>query len=200
MRLRFVWLIVTFALGIFWAPLPIDAQQPAKVARIGVLWTGPSPPRPPRLEAFRQGLSESGYVEGQNVAIELRYAEGGVGRLPHQAARGSRAGALNVLASPLIATHFKTIIDLAAKHRLPAIYQWREAAELGGLASYGPSLFELWRQTALLVGKVLKGARPADLPVEQPTRFELVINGKTAKALGLTVPQSLRIRADQVIR
>jgi putative ABC transport system substrate-binding protein len=82
---------------------------------------------------------------------------------------------------------------------LPAIYKWREAVEAGGLASYGPTLSEIWRQTALVVGKVLKGAKPADLPVEQPRKFELIVNLKTAKALGLTIPLLLVQRADQVI-
>jgi ABC-type uncharacterized transport system substrate-binding protein len=94
---------------------------------------------------------------------------------------------------------YQEIIDLAAKHRLPAIYQWKEHAEAGGLVSYGPSLVGLWRQTATIVAKVLRGAKPADLPVEQPTKFELIINLKTAKALGLEVPLHLQQRADEVI-
>jgi putative ABC transport system substrate-binding protein len=109
-----------------------------------------------------------------------------------QAARKGRAEALNVFASPLLSSLQQSIRDLAASHRLPAIYQWREHAEEGGLVSYGPSLLELWRQTAVVVGRILKGAKPGDLPIEQPTKFELVINLKTAKALGLTIPQSLR--------
>jgi putative ABC transport system substrate-binding protein len=80
-----------------------------------------------------------------------------------------------------------------------AIYQWREHAEAGGLASYGPSLSETWRQSALIVTKILRGAKPSDMPVEQPARFELVINQKTAKALGLELPLALLIRADEVI-
>jgi putative ABC transport system substrate-binding protein len=87
----------------------------------------------------------------------------------------------------------------AAKHRLPAIYQWKEHAEAGGLISYGPSLAGMWRQTAMIVAKILRGAKPADLPVEQPTKFELVANLKTAKALGLRIPESFLLRADQVI-
>jgi putative ABC transport system substrate-binding protein len=92
------------------------------------------------------------------------------------------------------------IIDLAAKHRLPAMYEWRNYAESGGLMSYGTDFADVFRRAASYVDKILKGAKPADLPVEQPTKFELVINLKTAKALGLTVPPSLVGRADEVIQ
>ena len=84
--------------------------------------------------------------------------------------------------------------------RLPAIYQWPEMAEEGGLAAYGPRLTEVYRQVARVVAKIFRGAKPANIPVEQPTKFELVINLKTAQALGLTVPQSLLLRADKVIQ
>ena len=95
--------------------------------------------------------------------------------------------------------HRRRIIDLATKHRLPAMYGWREFADEGGLLSYGPRVSDMLRRAAALVDKILKGARPGDLPVEQPTKFELVINLKTAKTLGLTIPQTLLLRADQVI-
>ena len=111
-----------------------------------------------------------------------------------------RADALFVLMSPTLTRDRKEIIDRAAKHRLPAIYEWREHVEVGGLMSYGSSLIELSRRVAAYVDKILKGARPGDLPIEQPTKFELVVNLKTAKALGLTIPPSLLGRADEVIQ
>ena len=111
-----------------------------------------------------------------------------------------RADALFVVSNPVLNRDRKRIIALAARHRLPAIYEWRESAEDGGLLAYGAKLRELNRRVAAYVDKILKGAKPEDLPVEQPTTFELVINLKTAKALGLTIPQSLLGRADEVIQ
>jgi putative ABC transport system substrate-binding protein len=116
-----------------------------------------------------------------------------------EAAMKEHAEALDTFSSPFLASLYREIISFAAENRLPAIYQWREHAEAGGLASYGPSLSEIWRQSALIVTKILRGAKPSDMPVEQPARFELVINQKTAKALGLELPLALLIRADEVI-
>jgi len=92
------------------------------------------------------------------------------------------------------------IVDLALRSKLPAIYQGKESVDVGGLISYGPNLPAMHRRAATFVDKILKGAKPADLPVEQPTRFDLVINLKTARALGLTIPQSLLVRADEIIQ
>jgi putative ABC transport system substrate-binding protein len=321
----------TLAGGLLAAPLAAEAQQAAKIARIGYLATNLTASHHTH-EAFRQGLRDLGYVEGRNVLIEYRDAEGKVERLPALAgelvalkvdvvvaastaatlaakqatrtlpivfavaadpvadglvtslarpggnltglsllfpelvgkclellkqavpgvswvavlwhpgalgertekdmlkeaevaaralgvrlqfveARGpenfdkafsdmtrARAGALTVLTSAMFVNERRRLVDLAAKNRLPAVYPWREGVDAGGLMSYGPNLADNYRRAAGYVDKILKGAKPADLPVEQPTRFEFVINLKTAKALGLTIPPSLLARADEVIQ
>jgi putative tryptophan/tyrosine transport system substrate-binding protein len=110
-----------------------------------------------------------------------------------------RAGALFVMSSPYLHGDRTRIIKLAAQHRLPAIYQWRDHVDEGGLMSYGINRVDVTRRVATYVDRILKGAQPTNLPVEQPTAYELVINMKTAKALGLTIPPPLLQRADQVI-
>ncbi len=330
MRLRSIGLIGTLALGLFVVPLPAEAQQAGKVHRIGFLVFGPPPSgASPSLKALRQRLRELGYVEGQNLILEPRYAKGNIGRLPGLAAElvrlkadiiitsGTGAawaaqdatktipiiiagasdpvafGLVNSLASPggnvtgfadlpgreiegkrlellkeavptasrvavvldstsrrdttpleeaakalgftlllsdeevetpdefqsVFATmiregadalyapetpvnvlHRSLIIKLAAKNRIPAMYGSREFVELGGLMSYGSSFADIFRSVATYVDKVLKGAKPADLPVQQPTRFELVINLKTARQIGLMIPPQLLMRADKVIK
>ena len=112
----------------------------------------------------------------------------------------ARAGALIVLGSAMLANERRRLVALAARNRLPGVYGFREYVDAGGLMSYGPNVPDLFHRAATFVAKILKGAKPADLPVEQPTKFELVINLKTAKALGLTIPQSVLFRADQVIQ
>jgi putative ABC transport system substrate-binding protein len=111
----------------------------------------------------------------------------------------ARAGALLVLAFPLIVTNLKRIVDLAAKNRLPSIFQWSEFTDAGGLASFGPDRTDMFRRAAIYVDKILNGAKPGTLPIEQPTTFETVINMKTAKALGLKIPNSILVRATRVI-
>ncbi len=319
--------IVAVALGLLSAQLA-EAQQPAKLARIGVL-TLSTASSTPNAEAFRQGLREHGYVEGQNIAFEYRYAAGRADRLPALAGELVRlkvdvivtqsnvaalaakhatqtipivmaiagdpvkAGVVGSLARPggnvtgltlmqtelsakrlqllkeaapniaLVAViwnpidppaadflreteaaarslglklhaiearapaeldaafkavadarpsafftlpggmfqdNLRRIIDFAVKRRLPGVFPNREFAEAGGLLSYAPSLAANWRRAAVFVDKILKGAKPAELPIEQPTKLELVINLKTAKALRLTIPESVLIRADHVIQ
>jgi len=116
------------------------------------------------------------------------------------AMRKERAGALIVMGDPMLGSHPKRIVELTVKSRLPAIYGGRQSVQSGGLMSYGTSFEDLYRRAATYVDKILKGRKPADLPVEQPTKFEFVINLKTAKQIGLTVPPNVLARADKVIR
>jgi len=111
-----------------------------------------------------------------------------------------RAGVLFVWEDAVLLPHRTRILDLATKHRLPAASQYREFAEAGGLLSYGPNLPDQFRRAAYYVDKILKGAKPADLPVEQPKKFELIINLKAAKQIGLTIPPNVLARADKVIK
>ena len=111
-----------------------------------------------------------------------------------------RADALFVTSAPSNYANRRLVVDFATRHRLPSIHAYRESVELGGLLEYAADNHDLFRRAAGYIDKILKGAKPADLPVEQPTKFELVINLKTAKALGLTIPQTLLLRADEVIQ
>jgi putative ABC transport system substrate-binding protein len=162
-------------------------------SRIAALWD-------PGTGTFHlKGLEAAARSLGVELQIlEVQHPEDV--RRGFEAAKKGRAGALNVLASPLLYGYRQTIIELAAKNRLPAIYQWREMPEAGGLMSYGPTLSGLLRLGVAALDKILKGAKPGEIPVEQPTKFELVINLKTAKALGLTIPKSVLDRADEVIQ
>jgi putative tryptophan/tyrosine transport system substrate-binding protein len=111
-----------------------------------------------------------------------------------------RSGALLVISTPTLFNERKRIVGLSAKYRLPAVYHWKEYVEAGGLTSYGTDLADGFRRAAMYVDKILKGSKPADLPVEQPMKFELVINLKTAKQIGLTIPPNVLARADRVIK
>jgi putative ABC transport system substrate-binding protein len=141
---------------------------------------------------------EAARVKGVHIAVLKAGSEGAI-----DAAFATlvqlQAGALVVSGDPFLFSRREQVVALASRHAVPAIQQGREFAEAGGLISYGPSFTSLSHQMGVYAGKILKGAKPVDLPVEQPTKFELVINLKTAKALGLTVPQSLLARADEVI-
>jgi putative tryptophan/tyrosine transport system substrate-binding protein len=321
---------LTLCAVLFALNFPVEAQQPTKVSRIGYLSPTSPSVSPTRIEAFRQGLRELGYVEGKNIVIEYRYAEGKFDRLPalaaelvrlkidlivttgptvtraakkatttvpvvmttdtdpvgngfvaslarpggnitglsslapelsgkqlellkeivprlsrvavfgtsnnpgnaqmlkevklaagafgvklqylevrglkdietaFRAASKERAEAVLYLVAGLVdAGHQTEIIELALKSRLPAIYKSRQYVEAGGLVSYGVSVDDLDRRAATYVDKILKGRMPADLPVEQPTKFDFVINLKAAKQIGLTIPPNVLARADRVIR
>jgi putative ABC transport system substrate-binding protein len=273
--------LIVLLIGAMTAPRTLRAQQKAMPV-IGYLGFA-SPGLAPTAAVFLRGLSETGYVEEQNVAIEYRWAEGRYDRLPALAADLARPGGnltgvslltlelmakrlellselvpqasvvaqlvnpntsttermirdvqeaarvkgvqvhivkagseseidatlaslaqlqargLLVSRDPLFNSRREQLVALAARHAVPAIYPWGEFAAAGGLISYGPSLTAALRQVGIYAGKILKGAKPADLPVEQATKLELVVNLKTAKALGLTIPQSILARADEVI-
>ncbi len=326
--MRLIGLAVILAVSLVPAPLAAEAQPTTKTPRIALLETSSVAERAHLWEAFRQGLRDLGYVEGQNITVEARSADGRTERLPGLVAElvrlkadlivasgtpatlaakqatttipivmvgvgdpvtlrlvaslarpagnitglttvnielaGKRfgllkeivpkvlrmailwdrtnpaaelnlketeaaaasvglklqvfavrgpnefsgsfsamikghVGALIVGPSPMFFGERRQLADLAAKNRLPTVFTLAEYTQAGGLMSYGPHLPDLFRHAASFVDKILKGAKPADLPVEQPTKFELVINLKTAKVLGLTIPQSLLVRADEII-
>ena len=113
---------------------------------------------------------------------------------------GAQCNGILAIEDSVLFSHLSRIVESAARSRLPAMYAFRQFADAGGLMSYGPNTPDSFRRAAVYVHKILKGAKPADLPIEQPTKFELVINMKTAKALGLTIPQSLLVRADEIIQ
>jgi len=167
------------------------------VSRIAVLW------QPGALEErTEKDRLQRAEVAGRTLGVRLQFVEA---RGPKDLDRAfsdmtrARADALTDLEGSVFWSERKRLVDLAAKNRLPAVYALREFVDIGGLMSYGPDFPALWRRAATYVDKILKGAKPADLPVEQPTKFELVINLKAAKALGLTIPQSVLVRADQVM-
>jgi putative ABC transport system substrate-binding protein len=164
------------------------------VTRVAVLWNPASAMHPLFLREAE--------VAARALGVGLRRFEAREADALDQAFTAmtdERAGALVVLMDPLFFAQRTRIAAFAARHRLPAIYGLKEHVEAGGLMAYAYSLLGNWRRAGIYAAKILKGARPADLPVEQPTTFELVINMKTAKTLGLTIPPSLLLQADQVI-
>jgi putative ABC transport system substrate-binding protein len=184
-----------FGLEIIGKQLELFKEAIPKIRRVAVLSNGANPIQP---LAIREAN-----VAARSLAVPLQVLEV---RGPNEfdsafaAMARDRAGGLLVVPDSMFVFQRTQLADRAAKAGLPAVYGWREHAEAGGLMSYGPDLSDLFRRGATYVDKILKGAKPADLPVEQPTKFELVINLKTAKALGLTIPQSLLVRADEIIR
>jgi putative tryptophan/tyrosine transport system substrate-binding protein len=167
------------------------------VSRVAVLWQPGG-----QGERTDKDILKEADVAARALGVRLQFVEA---RGPEDFDRAfsdmtrARAGALTVLVSPMFFGERRRLVDLAAKNRLPAVYPWREFVDAGGLMAYGADLADLFRRGAIYVDKILKGAKPGDLPIEQPTKYELVINLKTAKALGLTIPPSLLLRADQVI-
>jgi putative tryptophan/tyrosine transport system substrate-binding protein len=154
----------------------------------------------PRVQSQQQlqALQDAARARGVELSIHLLTSVDAI--VPAiNAAKAAGAGGLNVLAASLFGSNSKTIIAHTTALRLPAIYMWPDHVELGALIAYGPLQTEVYRQVARMVAKVLRGAKPAELPVEQPTTFELAINLETAKAIGLTVPMNLLSRADKVI-
>ncbi len=163
-----------------------------KLARVAVLGARTDPFTRPYVEDFRRAATQLG-LQLQPMLVDGPSEFAGAFR--KMAATGAQA----VVIQPLFQPHTKRIVELGAEYRLAVMSSYRDTTEAGGLISYSADHAEYFQRAALFVDKILKGAKPADLPVEQPTKFELVINAKTAKALGLTIPSSLRFLADQVI-
>ena len=164
-------------------------------SRIAILWN-------PDYQAGASGFKEA-ESEARTLGIQIQFLEV---RNPDQfekafkSATERRAGGVLLLRSPLIVRQARRIAKLAVKNRMPAVYDDREFVDVGGLMSYGTDLTDLYRRAATYVDKILKGTKPADLPVEQPMKFELVINLKAAKQIGLTIPPNVLVRADKVIK
>jgi putative ABC transport system substrate-binding protein len=166
-----------------------------RVARVAVLWNSDSP--------FHAKLLQELKAAAPSLSIELTFVNV---RKPEEfgpsfsAVGRTRAQALYINEDPLFTTHRTTLLKLASKARLPTVAGLRPYADEGGLMSYGANYEDMFRRAAGYVDKILKGAKPGDLPIEQPTKFELVVNLKTAQALGITIPESILLRADEVIR
>jgi putative ABC transport system substrate-binding protein len=185
----------TGAPGLYGKRLEIIKETLPRLSRVGVLLNPTNPNADVALKEIRSA--------GQDLGVQVQSLEV---RSPNdidsafEAATKAQAGALVVAQQSPITTNPKRIVELAAKRRLPAIYTETEWIDAGGLMSYGPSTPDLYRRAAIYVDKILKGTKPAYLPVEQPIKIELMINLKTAKALGLTIPQVVLMRAEKVIK
>jgi putative ABC transport system substrate-binding protein len=166
-----------------------------RLTRVAVLWNSDTPFHPKVIEELK--------AAAPSMSIELNFV--GARTLEEigpaiSAASRAHSQALYVIGSPLFLAHRMALVKPASKARLPAIYTVRQYVDAGGLISYGPNLSDLMRQSAGYVDKILRGAKPGDLPIEQPAKFELVVNLKTANALGLSIPESILLRADEVIK
>ena len=171
----------------------LKATNP-RIKRVAVIWDPNTPSHPPRQKAMEEAarmLRLQLQVIGVRTGAELEGAFSSMAR--------EHAQAVLVLSSAFVLAERQHLTELAMRHRLPTMFGQREPVEAGGLMSYGPDFADLYRRGAIYVDKILRGARPADLPVEQPTKFVLVLNRKTANALGLTIPPALLLQADQVI-
>ena len=165
-----------------------------RATRLALLWN----PLPPGAETYRKEVEHAARKLGVSLrAVEARGRNEFEGAFAAMAREG--ADAVVVLPDPVFFTARKQVVELATKYRLPAVYHAREVVEIRGLMSYGVSLADQFRRATVYVDKILKGAKPGELPVEQAAKFELVINLKTARALGITIPSSLRLRADHII-
>jgi putative ABC transport system substrate-binding protein len=174
--------------------LEILKEAVPQVTRIGVLFSPTAPSHLPALQALETAGEKLGI---QLVMVPARTVEDFEGVFSTMSRE--HVGGFLVVASPLSQSHRASLADLALKHRLPGMFGGKESVEAGGLMSYYSNLNDMARRAAIYIDKILKGVKPADLPVEQASRYELVINLKTAKALGLTVPPMLLARADEVI-
>ena len=177
--------------------LELLKQAVPGVSRIAVLWQPGG-----TTEGTDRRMLKEAEVAARALGVRLQFVEA---REPADFERAfseiarARAGALTVLSSVMFSNERRRLVNLGAKNRLPAVYVTRDFVDAGGLMAYGPDIPDLFRRAATYVDKILKGAKPGDLPVEEPTKFELVINLKAAKALGLTIPPSVLTRTDQVI-
>src|SRR5215475_14961062 len=175
--------------------LELRKETSPKVSRLGVLWNSANPGT---AVVFKQTQAAAQALSLSLQSLEVKTVNDLQGALEAATRRG--VNGLVLLAAAPIASHLKLVADLAVKNRLPSIYDRSEFVDAGGLMSYGPNVPNISRGAAIYVDKVLKGANPGDLPVERPTKFEFVINLKTAKQIGLTIPQSVLFRADKVIK
>jgi putative ABC transport system substrate-binding protein len=164
------------------------------LSRVGVMWI---PSSAPNVQQLRDLEAAAPVLNVSIVSLPIKEAADIAPAIDRM--KGQRGAALLLLGDILLSTNMRLIADRALGHRLPAVYTIRPFVHAGGFMAYGTDFVELYRRSAIFVDKILKGAKPADLPIEQPTKFELLVNLKTAKALGITVPRSVLLRADQVI-
>ena len=186
--------VALFAVTVESKKLELLHELVPKAMVIGVLTN----PRNPNAETVSTDLQTAARTLGLRIYVVNAATERELGTAFATLVE-QQVGALVVAADPFFTSRREEVVVLAARHGIPAIYEWREHAAVGGLMSYGTNISDAYRQAGIYTGRILKGEKPADLPVVQPTKLELVINVKTAKALGLTIPESILLRADEVI-